>query len=329
MTGDLVLVTGARGFIGWHLSKYLIQTGARVRGLTRSLAAPLPEPDPGIEWHEGDLTQPDRLYPALRDCRTLFHVGGDYRFWAPDIRAIFASNVDGTRNVLDAAERAGVEKIVYTGTSGILADKKDGEQTEADIAPEEQLRGPYQKSKLMAYLEVEKRSKLGWPIVTVLPTTPIGSCDLRPTPTGRILIEFLKGHMPMYAKTGLNFVDVRDVAIGHYLACKRGISGHRYLIGCENLWLRDFLIRLEPFTSRRAPKIASPYWLSKTIAHASEMMAFFSRREPFAAHEAVETSRFPHFYSSSRAISEIGYDPQGISFAIRDAIEFFHSHGMA
>jgi dihydroflavonol-4-reductase len=328
MTGDLVLVTGARGFIGWHLSKYLLRTGAQVRGLTRSLAAPLPETDPGIEWFEGDLKRQSDLHAAVKDCRILFHVGADYRFWAPDNREIYASNIDGTSNILDAAERAGVEKIIYTSTSGILAHKKEGEQTETELASPNQLRGPYKRSKLLAYREIEKRAQQGWPIVTVLPTAPIGPCDLRPTPTGRIILEFLKGHIPMYANTGLNFVDVRDVAIGHHLASNRGISGQRYLIGCQNLWLREFLARLEPFTRYRAPKIAAPYWLSKTIAHISEGVAQFNQREPFAALEAVETSRFPHFFSSSKAISEIGYDPQGIDLAIREAVQYFQDRGM-
>jgi dihydroflavonol-4-reductase len=329
MIGDLVLVTGARGFVGWHVAKALLQAGARVRGLTRSLNSPLPEDDPGIEWCQGDLNDEQTLPPALSDCRILFHVAADYRFWALDPREIYASNIQGTKNILDAAGRAGVEKIVYTSTSGILAPTMEGEQTEINLARPDQLRGPYKRSKRIAYQEIDERIQKGWPIVTVLPTAPIGPCDLRPTPTGRIITEFLKGGMPMYAKTGLNLVDVRDVATGHQLACERGISGHRYLLGCQNLWLREFLIKLEPFTRHRAPKVAAPYWVTRPIAYASEMIAVIHKQEPFAALEAVETSRHVNFFSSSKAISEIGYQPRGVDRAIREAVEYFRAKGMA
>jgi dihydroflavonol-4-reductase len=328
-TADLVLVTGARGFLGWHVAKLLLKAGAKVRGLTRSQRAPLPEEDPGIDWYEGDLTRFDELTEPLQGCRYLFHVAGDYRFWTRSPAEIFAANVDGTRNVLDAAWRAGVEKVVYTSTCGILAPKKTGEQTEQELADEGKLVGHYKRSKRRAYAVVEERTRHGWPIVTVLPTAPIGPCDLRPTPTGRIIIEFLRGRIPMIAKTGLNFVDVRDVAAGHLLALHRGISGSRYLLGCHNLWLREFLTRLEPFTKHRAPRVVAPYWLSRAVAEVEERLAQVTGKEPFAAREAVENSRHPMFFSSSKAIFEMGYEPTGIDRAIREAVEYFRARGMA
>ncbi|MGA8655008.1 MAG: NAD-dependent epimerase/dehydratase family protein [Chthoniobacterales bacterium] len=328
MTGDLVLVTGARGFVGWHVAKRLLSAQAKVRGLTRSLNSPLPEDDPGIEWVEGDITRPETLIEPLRDCRYLFHVAGDYRFWAPQPGEIYEANVSGTIGVLDAAWKAGIEKVVYTSTCGILAAKNRGEGNETQLVSTREVSGPYRRSKLLAYHEVQKRCKNGWPIVTVLPTSAIGPCDLRPTPTGRIIVEFLRGTFPMIAHTGLNFVDVRDVAAGHLLALDRGIAGERYLIGCQNLSLREFLTKLEPFAEHRVPKLVSPYFLSRIIAEVSERAAKRHNREPLAALEAVRVSRYTNFFSSSKAIFQIGYKPNGIDRAIEDAVAYFSSKKM-
>jgi dihydroflavonol-4-reductase len=329
MTGDSVLVTGARGFVGWHVAKRLLSVQARVRGLTRSLALPLPEDDPGIRWFEGDITRPETLIEPLKDCRYLFHVAADYRFWAPQHRHIYESNVSGTINALDAAWKAGVEKVVYTSTCGILAAGHRGEGNETELVSPREVCGPYTHSKLLAYHEVQKRCKMGWPIVTVLPTSVIGPCDLRPTPTGRIIVEFLKGAFPMIAHTRLNFVDVRDVAAGHLLALDRGIGGQRYIIGCQNLSLREFLARLERFGEHRVPKLVSPYLLSRIIAEVSERAAKLNDREPLAAREAVKASRHISFFSSSKAIFQIGYQPNGIERAIDDAVAYFRSKRMA
>ena len=266
MTGDLALVTGARGFVGWHLAAALLDAGAKVRGLTRSSKAPVPGIDPGIDWFKGDLSQSDTLTNALTNCRFLFHVAADHRYARSNPESIHRSNVEGTKNILDAAWKAGVEKVVYTSTSVILASKPGGEQNEADIADVKQLRGPFHVSKLLAFREVEKRSNQGLPIVTVMPTAAIGPYDARPTPTGRVITEFLAGRAPFRLKVRLNFVDVRDVAVGHVLALNRGISGQRYLIGCQNLWLPEFLAKLEQFTDCRVSKIAAPDWLARAFA---------------------------------------------------------------
>ena len=328
MTGDLVLVTGARGFVGWHVAAALLDAGAKVRGLTRSSKAPVPGIDPGIDWFKGDLSRPDTLTKALTNCRFLFHVAADHRYARSDPESIHRSNVEGTKNILDAAWKAGVEKVVYTSTSGILASKPGGEQNEADISDIKQLRGPYHISKLLAYREVEKRSNQGLPIVTVMPTTAIGPYDARPTPTGRVITEFLAGRTPFRLKVRLNFVDVRDVAVGHVLALNRGISGQRYLIGCQNLWLHEFLSKLEQFTDCRVSKIAAPDWLARVFASVIDKNPIRRDGNSPAAVEAMEASRCAGFCSSSKAITEIGYRPRGIDLAIREAVEYFRLKGM-
>ena len=328
MTGSTVLVTGARGFLGWHVALESLRAGYQVRGVTRSPAAPLPAKDPGISWLEADVTRPETLTDALRDCRYVFHVAGDYRFWSGQTEQIHRNNVEGTINVLEAASRAGVEKIVYTSTCGILAPKKQGEQNESELMRIEQAPGPYKRSKLLAYHEVERRCRRGWPIVSVLPTAVIGPGDQRPTPTGRMLVEFLRGRFPVVSHTGLNFVDVRDVAGGHVRALHRGICGQRYLLGCQNLWLREFLQKLEPYSRHRAPKVVVPYWACRVVAEISERASRYRGGEPVASLEAVRTSRYCLFFDSSKAIAQLGYAPHGIEDAIRDAVIYFRERGL-
>jgi dihydroflavonol-4-reductase len=328
MTGDLVLVTGARGFVGWHVAAALLDAGARVRGLTRSSRAPVPGIDPGIDWFKGDLSQPGTLAKALTNCRFLFHVAADHRYARSNPESIHQSNVEGTKNILEAAWKAGVEKVIYTSTSGILASKPGGEQNEADIADINKLRGPYHISKLLAYREVEKWASEGLPIVTVMPTAAIGPYDAKPTPTGRVITEFLAGRTPFRLKVRLNFVDVRDVAVAHVLALNRGISGQRYLIGCQNLWLHEFLSKLEQFTDCRVSKIAAPDWLARVFATVIDKVPISRDGKPPAAVEAMEASRCTGFFSSSKAITEIGYRPRGIDLAIREAVEYFRLKGM-
>ncbi len=329
MTASQVLVTGARGFLGWHVAEALLRAGHQVRGLTRSLQAPLPDADPGIVWYEGDLTRPGTLEEPMRDCRYVFHVAGDYRFWTKAAAEIYRNNVDGTVHTLETALRAGVEKVVYTSTCGILRPLRRGEQNEGGLYPPEELpAGPYKRSKRLAYEEVQRRCRRGWPIVTTLPTSLLGPCDHRPTPTGRILIEFLHGRFPMVARTGLNFVDVRDVADAHLLALQRGISGQRYLLGCQNLSLRDFLKKLEPYSRHRAPTVVAPHWLCRLLAEGSERWPHGpDAQEPLASREAVCASRTSMFFDSGKAIRELGYAPRGIDEAVRDAVAYYRECG--
>ena len=325
--GQQVLVTGASGFIGWHVADQLAAAGARVKALVRPATARNPET---LEWIDGDLLRRDSIDSAVKGCRYVFHVAGDYRFWARDQREIFANNVQGTINLLESAKAAGVERIVVTSTTGIL-ERGTPERLadETRLGSPSQFKGPYKRSKFQAYLETKQRADAGWPIVTALPTAPIGPHDLKPTPTGMIIVQFLNGRIPMLARTGLNFVDVRQCARGHLLAMTRGRAGERYLLGGVNLWLGEFLQRLEPYSKHRAPRLHAPHWLSFAAACASETFARFSPRwTPFVTRESVRMSRGPHFSTTAKAESELGYDVSPIDDAIHDAVADFAARGL-
>jgi dihydroflavonol-4-reductase len=327
--GQHVFVTGASGFIGSHVASLLVQTGAHVRALARSTKGCR---DRAIDWVKGDLLCRDSIDAALKDCRYVFHVAGDYRFWARDPREIFANNVQGTINLLETAKRRGVEKIVCTSTTGVLEPgTPDRLASEERLASPSQFKGPYKRSKFRSYLEVKKRADAGWPIVSALPTAPIGPHDVRPTPTGMIVVAFLNGRIPLLAHTGLNFVDVRHCALGHLLAMARGNSGERYLLGGINLWLREFLKCVEPYSRYRTPRFYAPHWLSFISACASETAArVWPNWAPFVTRESVQMSRGPHFSSNAKAENELGYVPtSSMDHAIHDAVEDFVAQGLA
>jgi dihydroflavonol-4-reductase len=326
--GQHVFVTGASGFIGGHVASLLIQAGAHVRAFTRSRKGGY---DSAIDWVEGDLLARDSIDAAMKDCRYVFHVAGDYRFWARNPREIFANNVQGTINLLETAKCCGVEKVVCTSTIGILEPgTPERLASEERLASPSQFKGPYKLSKFLSYLEVKKRADTGWPIVTTLPTAPIGPHDLRPTPTGMIIVAFLKGRIPLLARTGLNFVDVRDCALGHLLTMARAKSGERYLLGGINLWLCDFLKRVEPYARYHTPRFYAPHWLSFLTACASETAGrLWPNWTPFVTREAVQMSRGPHFSSNAKAENELGYLPtSSIDPAIRDAVGDFVARGL-
>jgi dihydroflavonol-4-reductase len=327
--GQHVFITGASGFIGSHVASLLVQTGAHVRAIARSVKG---RRDPAIHWVAGDLLRRDSIGAAMKDCRYVFHVAGDYRFWARDPREIFANNVQGTINLLEAAKRCGVEKIVCTSTTGILEPgTPERLASEERLASPSQFKGPYKRSKFLSYLEVKKRTDTGWPIATTLPTAPIGPRDVRPTPTGMIVVAFLNGRIPLLAHTGLNFVDVRQCALGHLLSMARGQSGERYLLGGINLWLRDFLKQVELYGRYRTPRFYAPHWLSFLTACASETAGrLWPNWTPFVTRESVQMSRGPHFSSNAKAENELGYFPStSIDRAIHDAVDDFVARGLA
>jgi dihydroflavonol-4-reductase len=327
--GQHVFITGASGFIGSHVASLLVQTGAHVRAIARSVKG---RRDPAIHWVAGDLLRRDSIGAAMKDCRYVFHVAGDYRFWARDPREIFVNNVQGTINLLEAAKRCGVEKIVCTSTTGILEPgTPERLASEERLASPSQFKGPYKRSKFLSYLEVKKRTDTGWPIATTLPTAPIGPRDVRPTPTGMIVVAFLNGRIPLLAHTGLNFVDVRQCALGHLLSMARGQSGERYLLGGINLWLRDFLKQVELYGRYRTPRFYAPHWLSFLTACASETAGrLWPNWTPFVTRESVQMSRGPHFSSNAKAENELGYFPStSIDRAIHDAVDDFVARGLA
>ncbi len=324
-----VLVTGASGFIGWHVAKTLADAEAHVRVLVRPETAKKSPDLEAFQTFEGDLMRPESLDEPMRGCRYLFHVAGDYRFWARDPREIFRNNIEGSRNILDAAHRRGVERIVSTSTCGILARAADESPVdESRLAPPEDLPGAYKRSKFDAYVETQKRAEAGEPIISVLPTAPIGHRDFKPTPTGMVIIKFLNGGMPFLARTGLNFGPVGNCAAGHLQAMMDGRIGERYLLGGTNLWLHEFLKLLEPYGRHRVPKHYCPEWISYAAACVSEASAHLTGAAPFVTRESVRMSRHPYFFSSAKAEREFGYDPAGLENAIRDAVKYFSGRGL-
>jgi dihydroflavonol-4-reductase len=280
---------------------------------------------------EGDLRSPDSLRTAIEGCRQLYHVAADYRLWVPEPKVMYDINVGGTRAVLEAAEDAGVERAVHCSSVAVLGNSPD--QTPLDEAADpgvEALEGPYRKSKYLGEKEALAINAGGFPVVVVNPSAPIGPWDVKPTPTGRIILDFQRGRMPAYLDTGLNFVDVRDVCRGHLLAMERGIPGERYILGNVNLTLKQLLEILAGILGRRAPKIRIPHGLALALAHANEAIArYVTHREPLIPLSAVRHAAHYMFYESNKAARELGYSPTPIETPLRDAVRWFEENGYA
>src|SRR5216684_1687966 len=252
----VTLVTGASGFIGWHVARALVQSGQAVRALVRPGSQVR---EIAVEVATGDLRDPESLRRAVAGCNLVFHVAADYRLWAANPGELYESNVGGTRNLLEAARTANVERVVYTSTVGCIGVPRDGIGDEATPVGMEDMTGAYKRSKFLAEQTALEFARNGLPLVIVNPTAPIGDHDVKPTPTGKIVLDFLNGDMPAFIDTGLNVVDVRDTAEGHWQACERGRSGERYILGSENLTLAQILQKLAKITGRKAPTIQLPY----------------------------------------------------------------------
>ena len=318
------LVTGATGFLGWHVAHLLSEKGYRVRALCR----------PSSQFREleaervpGDLRDPESLAKAVAGCELVFHVAADYRLWAQNPRELYDSNVAGTRNILEAAERAGVERIVYTSTVGCIgmSPGRDGDETTPVSISD--MSGHYKRSKWLAEQVAIEKAHSGMPIVIVNPTAPVGDHDWKPTPTGRIILDFLRDKMPAYIDTGLNFVDARDTALGHLLAAEYGRPGERYILGCENLTLKDVLSRLAAITGKTAPRFQIPYGVAYATALASTGWAQVSGKEPIAPLEAVRMARKKMFVTHAKASRDLEFHPGPVDAALRRAIDWFRSNG--
>jgi dihydroflavonol-4-reductase len=316
----VILVTGASGFLGWHVARALTARGQHVRALVRP-SSELRELD--VERVTGDLRDPASLERAVSGCKLVFHVAADYRLWSPHPQELYDSNVGGTRNLLTAAQKAGVERFVYTSTVGCIGVPHDGIGDEDQPCALEEMSGDYKRSKFQAEQVALEFARKGFPVVIVNPTAPIGDHDFKPTPTGKIILDFITGKMPAYIDTGLNLVDARDIAIGHLLAAERGRVGERYILGCENLTLKQILDRLSKITGRKAPTVHLPYPIAYAAAVATTAWAAVSGQTPKVPMEAVKMAKKKMFVTHAKAARELGYAPGPVDEALRRAVEWF------
>ena len=317
-------MTGASGFIGWHVARKLLSRGEKVRALVRP-ASQVRELD--LEVVRGDLRDPQSLEQAAAGCGVVFHVAADYRLWAKDSSELFRSNVEGTRNLLAAARKAGVERVVYTSTVGCIGIPKAGLGREDNPVQLEEMTGAYKRSKFEAEEVALEFARAGLPVVVVNPTAPIGDHDFKPTPTGKIILDFLKGDMPAYVDTGLNFVDVQDTAEGHLLAAERGRPGERYILGSENLTLQQVLERLAAVAGGEAPRWRIPHAVAYAAGVASTGWANLTGHEPRVPLDAVKMSRTKVFVSLDKAKRELGFNPEPVDGALRRAVDWFRANG--
>lgn len=318
------LVTGATGFVGWHVARALLERGQSVRALARNPAA-LRELE-GAKVVQGDLRDPASLQRAVEGCSTVYHVAADYRLWTRDPQAMHRSNVDGTRAMLDAARRAGVERFVYTSTVGCIAVPQGGIGDESMVAQFADMQGPYKQSKLLAEHVALQFARDGFPVVIVNPTAPVGDHDFKPTPTGKIVVDFVRGAMPAYLDTGLNVVDVRDVAAGHLAACERGRAGERYILGAENLTLKQIFEALAPVAGRKPPAVRIPYAVAYAAGIASTGWANLTGQEPRAPLDGVKMARKKMWVRHDKAARELGYAPGPAAAALARAVEWFRTN---
>jgi len=322
------LVTGAAGFLGSHVARLLVERGERVRVLIRPTSATRALEVLECDRVVGDLRDQGSLERATAGVDTVFHVAADYRLWARDPREIYQSNVSGTRNLLEAAQRAGVRKFVYTSTVATIAVPRGGslpdERTATSIG---EMIGDYKRTKWLAEQEALKFAAMGLPVIIVNPTTPIGPGDAKPTPTGRIIVDFLNGRMPAYVDTGLNFVPVEDAAAGHLLAADRGRVGERYILGGENLKLKEVLGMLAGASGRSAPRVRLPHVAALAAGYVDAAISRLSGREPRIPLDGVRMARHSMFVDAQKARRELGFAPGKVAAALERAVRWYESNG--
>ena len=325
MEEDLTFVTGATGFIGSHVVQLLLKRGDRIRILARNSSRKANIEGLACEIVIGDMKDSMSLLRCVQGCRRVYHIAADYRLWSRDSQEIYQNNVAGTRNLLSACCESGVEKVVYTSTVGAIGMRKDGVPADEDSPVSlDDMIGHYKRSKFMAEQVALEFAQAGLPLVIVNPTTPVGAGDLKPTPTGKIILEFIRGHMPAYVDTGLNIVNVVDVAKGHLLAEERGRLGERYILGGENWTLEEILDCLARLTGRRMPRVRIPWILAYIAACMDDfVMGTVFRREPNIPLEGAKMARHKMFVSSEKARRELGYDPTPAQQALHEAVDYF------
>jgi dihydroflavonol-4-reductase len=322
------LVTGATGFVGAAVARALAAAGWRVRVLVRKGADRGNLQSLAVDVIEGDLADSNSLERALEDCAGLFHVAADYRLGARDPKPLYRTNVDGTRNILMAARKVGVPRIVYTSsvaTIGIPADGAPGEEG-TPVALGNMI-GHYKRSKFLAEEVACEAARMGMSVVIVNPSTPVGPGDIKPTPTGQLVLDAANGRMPAYVDTGLNIVHVDDVAAGHLLAFDRGVAGERYILGGEDMTLREILAAVAQLAGRRPPRVRLPYAAVLPMAYLAEGFAALSGRSGRLTLEGVRMSRKRMYFSSAKAAGELGYRWRPPQQAFEDALAWFRTHG--
>ncbi len=324
------LVTGATGFVGAAVVRALLQTGVEVRVIARPGSDATNLRSLNVEKVLGDLRDKESLRQALTGCRHLYHVAAHYALWAKDPSIFYDINVVGTRNLLEAARDVGVERTVYCSTIGAIGlPPGGGLGTEETPVSLEQMAGHYKRSKYLAEQEVHKLAKEGLPVVIVNPTAPVGERDVKPTPTGRIIVDFMKGRMPAYIETGMNIIDVDDVATGHLLAMEKGRQGERYILGAKNLLLREVFEILSTLTGVKAPALKLPRVAVLPLAYLNHWFANLTGIPPRIPLEGVKMAKYKMHYDCSKAVRELGLPQHPPKVALEKAVRWFKTHGYA
>jgi dihydroflavonol-4-reductase len=324
------LVTGGTGFIGTNVARELLGAGATVRVLARPRSDRRALADVKVEIVDGDLLDPASVRRAVHGVQAVYHVAADYRLWTPDPAAVYRTNVEGTRAVLEASGEAGVRRIVHTSSVGALGIPRDGrpgtEQTPVTLAD---MVGHYKRSKFLAEQLALDFARRGLPVVVVNPSAPVGPWDVKPTPTGQMVVDFMRGRMVASLDTGLNVVHVRDVARGHLLAAERGAPGERYILGHRDLSLAEIFGILADITGRRPPRVRVPYAMAWLGAACCEGVSRVTGRPPAVPLTAVRMARKRMYFSPARAVRELGLPQTDVRSALADAVAWFEAHGYA
>jgi dihydroflavonol-4-reductase len=322
------LITGATGFVGRHVARVLMDRGWRLHALRRPGPRRFLMHAPGLQWYEGDVKSHRDVTRAMEGCDAVFHVAADYRLWSDRPREIYENNVDGTDVILDAAFHNRVERVVYTSTVGALGLRGNGmpsdETTPVSLGD---MVGHYKRSKYLAERKAEEYLHRGLPLVMVHPSTPVGPLDHKPTPTGKIIVDFLNGRIPAYLETGLNLIHVDDVAQGHLLAYERGKVGEKYILGNQNVTLADMFRILEKISGKKAPRIRLPYLPILMLATVEHWLSRLTHSEPLVALEGVKMAKRFMFFNPQKAVRELGLPQTPVQRALAEAVEWFVAHG--
>ena len=322
-----VLVTGATGFVGGNLVRTLVDRGYDVRALVRRNSNTLALENLGVEEALGDLRDRESIAKALKGCQGVFHCAAMYTFWSRDPSEVYRVNVEGTKVIFEEAERAGVERAVYTSTVSTIGLPKKGLGTEDTQLRPKDLVGHYKKSKYLGEQEALAAASNGLPVVVVNPAAPIGPWDVKPTPTGGIVLDFLRRKLPVYIGTGMNVIDVEDVAMGHVLAMEKGVSGQRYILGHRNMTLLEVLLTLEAITGVRAPRVRIPINLIILLGMIDYLIeGKLLKRKPRIPLEGMRVAKKPMYVSSAKAVRELGLPQSPVEEALEKAVRWFRDH---